>query len=430
MNTVNVKENEKKFNYSLFFSLMLLFFIPAINDTVKVLFVNTTTKSLDIVSNIEWFDLINEILCTGLIIPLYSILNRYIDDKDLFKTKVFHTSLIAFLIYLVFSIIVYINGNLLVKSMTNISIAETTKYLQLETIAFVVGFLFSVFSVVFYLLGKAKYIYALIVTKTVCLVISNALLIPQFGSFGIAYANILTNLGLVICCFIILIKKDFINFSFQNLYDKSMFIDWLKIGAFQGLAILVSNVAYAYMIVRIINEVQEQGNYWIANNFIWGWLLVPIFSIGEIIKRDCKEGYDNLNKKAYIKVMVATTCVWIISIPIWKLIFKGLMGVDDPTTLFYIVIKLLPFYVAYMFSSYIECIFQGLGKTRYCLINSMIINCVYYGAFYILFKAGFVKPSLDLVIYMFGFGMVFSLIIYILLKRIFLDLATNNNSVQ
>ena len=311
--------------------------------------------------------------------------------------------------------------------MTDISISETTKYLQLETVAFVIGILFSVFSIVFYLLGKAKYIYALIVTKTICLVISNALLIPQFGSFGIAYANILTNLGLDICCIIILIKKEFISFSFKNIYDHNMLINWLKVGIFQGSAIFVSNIAYAYMVVRLINEVKEQGNYWIANNFIWGWMLIPIFSIGEIIKRDCKNGYKNLNKSAYIKVMIATASIWIISIPTWKFIFKVFMGIDNPTTIFYIVIKLLPFYIVYMFASYIECIFQGLGKTRYCLIESIVINTVYYGAFYILYKAGILKPSLDLVIYMFGFGMVFALITYAILKKIFLDSVKNNN---
>lgn len=30
------------------------------------------------------------------------------------------------------------------------------------------------------------------------------------------------------------------------------------------------------MISRMVNVVGEQGTYWVANNFIWSWLLLPI----------------------------------------------------------------------------------------------------------------------------------------------------------
>lgn len=48
------------------------------------------------------------------------------------------------------------------------------------------------------------------------------------------------------------------------------------------------------MICKMVNMVAEQGNYWIANNFIWGWLLIPITALSEVIRRDCKDGYAKL----------------------------------------------------------------------------------------------------------------------------------------
>lgn len=35
----------------------------------------------------------------------------------------------------------------------------------------------------------------------------------------------------------------------------------------------------------MVNDVVERGNYWVANNFIWG-VLVPILALAEIIKRE------------------------------------------------------------------------------------------------------------------------------------------------
>ena len=45
------------------------------------------------------------------------------------------------------------------------------------------------------------------------------------------------------------------------------------------------------MVVEMVNIVAEQGNYWVANNFIWGWLLIPMAALMEIIRSDCKDGY-------------------------------------------------------------------------------------------------------------------------------------------
>lgn len=59
-----------------------------------------------------------------------------------------------------------------------------------------------------------------------------------------------------------------------------------KIGGISGLESLVRNLAYMLMVVRMVNVVNEQGTYWVANNFIWGWLLLPVTQLAELIKRD------------------------------------------------------------------------------------------------------------------------------------------------
>ena len=57
------------------------------------------------------------------------------------------------------------------------------------------------------------------------------------------------------------------------------------------------------MIVRMVNVVGEQGTFWVANNFIWGWLLLPVLQLGELIKSDCGEdGMKAVQRKLWILI--------------------------------------------------------------------------------------------------------------------------------
>ena len=68
--------------------------------------------------------------------------------------------------------------------------------------------------------------------------------------------------------------------------------DWGCVGLFAGAQQFIDNIVYALMICRLVNAVSESGNYWVANNFIWGWLLIPITCLVEIIRKDAgADGY-------------------------------------------------------------------------------------------------------------------------------------------
>lgn len=81
----------------------------------------------------------------------------------------------------------------------------------------------------------------------------------------------------------------------------------------------------------------------------------------------------------------------------------------------------LPFYVTYLISSYIDNIFYGLGETKYTMFISLVVNIVYYGIIFILFKNGVFNPSINFILMMFGGGMVVHLILSIAIKKVCLD---------
>lgn len=424
----NIKEKFsqlKKFNWRLFTALCALALIPAIYQSIKTFIISSNNQStaFDIIGQMEWFDLINETLQAFLIIPLYSILNKiFKNDKENFAKHTFKMGLVAFLIYTLFSIGVLIYGVTLIKAMNSneIDLTVVNHYLQLETIAFMVGIIVSFVNVVFIVVGKDKNVYIFLAINTVLSLIADFALIPNLGVYGIAVSNIIVNTILAISSFILLYLQKYIKFCWFHKSDLPILKEWCKIGVFSGIQQFIDNFIYAVMVCKMVNMVAEQGNYWIANNFIWGWLLIPITALSEVIRRDCKDGYFNLNQFNYYFIAIAVVVVWIITIPLWTPFFEYAENLSNANEIFSITIKLAPFYIAYAGCAIIDNVFIGLGKTLYNAINSLIINLVYYGLFYILYKTETICFNMDVIILMFGFGMVVHLVVSLIEEKLFL----------
>lgn len=412
---------KNKFNWNLYISLLCLAFIPTIYETVKIFFINSAETSLNVLAQIEWFDLIDEILITFLTIPLYAVLGKYKKNQEEFKTKIFQSFIICISIYFIFSIIIYLNALHLVSYMNASDVSQTVQYLRLETIAFMIGIIYTFFSVVFIIIGKAKYIYLSLIVKMFGLIISDFILIQKFGTFGVAYANILVNSLLAICSICLILKENFMKITFKNFIDISFLKEWLRIGIFVGIQIFLDNWIYAIMVCKMVNAVSKQADYWIANTFIWSWLLVPCTCLADIIKKDAEEKQTKNQLNNYLKIIFGIMLIWIISIPILQKFFSIFMNIQNTQDILNIVLKLLPFYVFYLFAALFDNIFYGLGKTQFNMIISIIVNIGYYGIIYILFKQNFFTLNLNFIIYMFGFGMIvhftIGLIFFIKLKK-------------
>ena len=151
----------KSFNWRLFVALCSLALIPAVYQTIKTFLISSTNQNavFDIIGQMEWFDLINETLQAFLIVPLYSILNKiFKNDAESFAKHTFKTGLIAFVLYMLFSISVLFYGIVLIKAMNpdEIDIHTVNIYLQLETVAFMIGIIISFINVVFIVeIGRA-----------------------------------------------------------------------------------------------------------------------------------------------------------------------------------------------------------------------------------------------------------------------------------
>ena len=163
----------------------------------------------------------------------------------------------------------------------------------------------------------------------------------------------------------------------------------------------------------MVNMVGEQGTYWVANNFIWGWMLLPITQLGELIKQETAsdEGAVKSHALGYFAITGLICILWTALIPTYKPFMRYVLGYTDVEKLFSLVMVLFGFYVLYAFQNVFDRTFYGRGKTKYMLFESVVTNTVYYGLFFILYLSGVWKPTLFGIAWMFGIGNAFDSIV-------------------
>lgn len=389
-------------------SLMILAFMPGINDLV-VARLASGEGIIDIIGQIEWFDTINETILAFLVLPLYSLFNAVRNDHGAFRNRISQVVIIGLAVYIVFTVIVTIQASALVSAMG--APVESVEYLRITMIGFVFDYLVQMSLVVLVVLGKERYVSMLVITKIVILALFNIMLMERFSYMGVTFSSVLCNIIMMVVVSLSLRREDLI--QLRPSFDRNMVSEWGRIGGFSGAQILLDNIVYVLMVGVMVNAVHESGNYWIANSFIWSWLLIPISALSEIVRRDYTRGVGRM--RAYLSFGIVITLAWVLTSPSWGYLISDVFMADDPDTILELIRSLMPFYVAYLVATILDSVFLSLGKTQYLFGISVFVNIVYYGTIYILFSAGMFEASLGFIILMFGFGMVVHMILSIML---------------
>ena len=394
---------EKK-DYKMFFSLFFLMLISSVYNVLRMGFISINQVDINILGQMEWFDLIDEIFVTTLIVPLFSLLKPNSSSKE--KNGIAFA--ISLGIYTIFAVII----STYVSNISEFMNAEfASEYLKLQTFSLLIGFISTFCIMLLTLYNDFKMVAILTIVKLAILCVLDFIYIGVFLEVGASYSEIITNSLIGIIALMIVYIRKYIGLGRVNLHWLK---DYLKIGLFSGLQIFLDNFIYAIMICKMVNSVSESGNYWIANNFIWGWLLIPIMVITEIIK---KNNLEKLEFKNTWKFGLIVGVLWLISVPGWRWFIINVMY-SDANTILNILYPLVPFYIAYVISSFIDGWFISKGKTVYNTINSFLVNIIYYGIAFILFNKGLFELNITFVILLFGFGNVFHMLISIFLYKI------------
>ena len=426
------KNSLSKINYKLFLALLVLGLVPTIYTTVRVFFLGQLPDeySFSIAGQLSWVNLLYEILSEAIVLPLFFFIGKVLTDKNEFANRMRTGLLVSVGAYTVLSIIIIVLAKPLLSLMaTDKAIIEASAtYIRIESVASIFSLAFNFIMVGMVTLGKEKYVYALTVVKLVlCLLVDTFMVstLPvslNLGVNGIAFSNIIVNVILVATAIILLSKEGIFLFQKAKLSFGWM-KDFAKVGGISGLESFVRNIAYMLMIARMVNMVGEQGTYWVANNFIWGWLLLPVLQLGELIKRETAtdENAVKNNSLGYFVITLGICVLWCITIPLWKPFMEHVLNFSDVDKLFELVMVLLGFYMLYAFQNVFDSTFYGLGKTNYMLFESVVTNTIYYGIAFILYLCGAWQPTLIGIALLFGIGNAFdaivSLVAYVFLLK-------------
>ena len=417
-----LKLSLSRINYKLFLALLVLGLAPTVYTTVRVFFLGQLPGeySFSIAGQLSWVNLLYEILNEAIILPLFYFIGKVKNDKAAFSNHVRTGMLISLGVYAALSAVVLVFAEPMLKLMaTDTSIIDTSAtYIRIESIANIFSILTQFALVALVTVNKSKYLYALTGARLLLCLVSDTFLVStlpvsaNLGVNGIGYSNILVN-ALLLAVSLALLAKEGVSVFSRSKLNFSWAKEFVKIGGISGVESLVRNVAYMVMIARMVNVVGEQGTYWVANNFIWGWLLLPVLQLGELIKQEVAADKENVrrNSLGYFCVTAIISALWFVSIPVWKPFMTHVLGFTDVDKLFELVLILVGFYVLYAVQNVFDSAFYGLGKTNYMLFESVVTNTVYYGFAFILYVAGVWTPSLVGIALLFGIGNAFDSVV-------------------
>ena len=427
-----LKLSLRNINYKLYFALLILGFAPTVYNTVRVFFLGQLPGewSYSIAGQLSWVNLLYEILNESIILPLFYFVGTVKNNKKEFTNRVRTGMLTSFLVYAALSAVVFVFAEQLLMLMAadTAILAESVAYIRIESIANIFMVLTQFALVALVTMNKRKYLYLLTGARLMLCLVTDTFLVSglpisaNLGVNGIGYSNIIVN-ALLLAVSLLLLEKEEIRIFKREKWSFSWAKEFLKVGGLSAIESLVRNVAYMVMIARMVNMVSEQGTYWVANNFIWGWLLLPVLQLGELIKQEIATDKDNLqrNTLGYLGITLIICISWLVSIPLWKPFMVQVLCFTDVDKLFSLVMLLVGFYMLFAFQNIFDATFYALGKTNYMLFESVVTNTIYYGIAFVLYATGVWVPTLTGIALLFGIGNAFDSIVslgaYVFLLR-------------
>ncbi len=437
----------KTLNWKLLLIIALTILLPSIYQTTRINFVGQIDdgSNYTIASQIQWLNIAYEIITEAIIVPMFfwlSNLKQKITDKcDIdndIKSTYTSLTMIIFSIFLLFTIIIF---SCLEPMVNNLNLSDIEKGKTIEYMRYQV---WSIFLTSFsgYLLVSISvlklngYLWIGIIINIIYL-ISNLLLdlfLVSDNSFsinleykGLGISSIISGILYFIATLSYFMLKQSRLFTFKlqktNIFTKKYIIQYFKGFALAGTETLVRNVVFSLMIIKMFDLIAEQGTYWVANGFIWGWLLLPISILSLFIKETYSTDivFEDKNKDRrfkicfYLLLTFIFIIIWFCTIPAYKPFMKSVMNVNDPTDVLKIIKILLGFYVCFAFSQVLDSWFIVEGKIGTFLFQTLIVNLTVYPIYYICYKTGTWVPTLESISIMFGVGLLVDFIVDVIL---------------
>ncbi|ORC32623.1 hypothetical protein B4O97_16295 [Marispirochaeta aestuarii] len=406
----------KQINFKLLGVLILMGLLPTIYMTVRIHFLGTLPGDwgYNIASQLAWLNITYEVVHESLILPMFFLIGRFLHDRSRFNNAVSNGFILTAALYGILSILTLLFARPMIVFMAQKTelVEATVRYIRLKAVSALFAALVRFLTLTLVVLKREIRLLFILGIQLVLSVLFDTIFLSslpfslQLGVNGIAITNIIVNFILLSILVNMLRREGYLVPGYSFKLDLGCLRAWFRVGGISGLESFVRNAAFILMVIRLVNMVQEQGTFWVTNNFIWGWLLVPVLALGELIKRDTAEDVDAIRTKAFGYGVLTLVFVlgWLITIPLWRSFMREVMGVADWEKVFQLSLISLGFYITFAFNNIADSIFYGRGRTDLMLYQSLIVNSLFYGSLFVLFQLGLYSPTLVSITVMFGTG--------------------------
>ena len=254
----------------------------------------------------------------------------------------------------------------------------------------------------------------------------------QADVVGVGWSTLLTSLALLLVGLALLLRAK--NVRLEAFRTRPSFADmreYLRVGLGSGADSLVRNLAYFFMIIRIVNTIgtTEIGGYYVAIQILWSFMLVPVLAFADSAKALVANASGDLRRvrtlwHASMVITAGMMVAWIAVAPMFRG-FAGLLS-DDAETVQWAVtafgILFVP-YVLFSFNTVMDSVFYGLGLTKYLAYQSILTNGTVYLVAFLLYVTGAWTPSFEGVMVLFALGILVDslLTLFFLVKALYVD---------
>lgn len=414
---------EKKIDYKLWGQLFIFSSSITLYSIFRINLLGDlpTAMGYDIASQIGWLGTLFEILQEALILPLFFIIGKVVTNRIDFSNRIKTGLITTTFIYGIFTIsILFFSDNLLLLMGKQDFLKETSQYIKLESVAILLAVIQSFLFVGLMLSNQKRQLtryYIITFLATLCFdffFLSNFTLSLKLGVIGIPLTKIVVAMLSITYMYFslkkkeLLVKNDKLSFKWQK--------EWFEIGTLSGAESFVRNMFFIFMILKMMNQVGGQSIFWLANSFIWNILLLPVLTLGEVLKKQVAAHGDVRRLfQSSLKITTVIIIIWFVTIPLYKDFLIQVMGINEYQEVFKLILISFGFYVIFAYNNIIDSIFYGMGRTDLMLWQSILTNFLVYGIAFYLYQNAIFQPTLISIAILFGVGIVFdSLITFIM----------------
>jgi hypothetical protein len=404
-------------NYKLLLFLAVGSLIPLLYSTFRIYWLGQIDddSAFNIAAQVTWLSLLYEVLNEALLLPLAFILGQVIQDKMLWRERITVTLSLFLAVY------VAVTGLFLIFAPNTVSFMhqradlylQTVQYIRLEAVAILFSSLFSYFQLVLILQNQRKFLYLLLILQSVLILILDGLLVSslsfslKLGLTGIALCNIAVSLVLAgISCVALYVQG--VRFHDIQFRPHLWLKDYYKKAAVSCIESGIRNIVFALIILKMINMAERSGDFWLMNQFIWGWLLLPVFAIAQLVKQDAAihQSLSSAKINAYLILMTGVIFAWLSTMPWWEAFIYHVMGIEHAQQITQLAIGMIGCYMLFAWNSVLDQYFYGIGRIDLILYQTIMINTLFYGAVYILYSMQFFTVTLANILFIFGLSLV------------------------